>query len=501
MSASDPTPTNRAPPPAYASRDPGPSPASAPAANPAAPGPRVYRVGTLTYTRGTMLQVCFWMLWGDFFFQLLESMPSVTPLLLRWQGGSDLLIGLVGGSLPSLVSFFWYPVVSTQSDRHRSRWGRRRPFLLRALAPVALSLLLLGAAKPAGVWLHALLSTVAGDAVTVAGCSIAWISVCVVVFLLFNAYVVAVYSCLIADVIPPEVMGRFTGLYRAVGAFGSLAFNRWALGWAQIHTLHLYLLVGLLFTGAFLVVIWKVKEGEYPPPPPKPPGGRLGAIREYVQTSFRHPFYLNFFCVTLFHWASLVPLGFVVFFATEAGTPGYAPTLGLSLQVFGEVKGWTYLVQIPVFFLMGFIIDRFHPVRVAVAGMFLTTLSYFCCFLFVTGRESLLLWWSINQGALAVYLGCAMSMGPRLLPRERYGQFISANLVVGMIGLIFAPPLVGRLLQHIRDYRWVFAFCGILTSLSLVALIALHAQWKRLGGVEGFVPPDPSVKKSHENPA
>jgi maltose/moltooligosaccharide transporter len=471
-----------------------PAPAAGSAPDPKLP--KVYRVGTLTYTRGALLQVMFWMLWGDFFFQLFESMTAITALLLRWQGAGDILIGLAG-SLSSAVAFFWYPVVSTQSDRYRSRLGRRRPFLLWFTLPVVLSLILLGAAGPAGIWLHRLLSTFGGNTFTVAGCSIAWIGVWVVVFLLFNAYIVQAYACLIADVIPAEVMGRFVGLYRAVGALGNLAFNRWALGWAKAYTIHIYLLIGLLFAGAFYLIIWKVKEGEYPPPPPKAGGGPLGAFKDYFRTCYRHRFYLNLFFVTLFHWSSLVPLGFVVFFGTQAGKAGYAPTLNLSLQEFGEVKGWTFIVSIPVFFVVGFIADRYHPIRVAVAGMLLTTVSYFGCFWFVDGKQTLLIWWSLNQAALAVYLGAGMALGPLILPRERYGQFVSANLVFGMIGLIFAPPLVGWLLQRIGDYRYVFFFCGILTSLSLVALLTLYAQWKKLGGDSRFTPPDPLLKSSH----
>ncbi len=474
------------------------SPAAPPPASdplPAAAGPRVYRVGTLTYTRGALFQVMFWMLWGDFIFELLESMPTVTPLLLRWHGASDTLIGLVS-SLSSVVAFLWFPIVATQSDRYRGRLGRRRPFLLWFAPPVMLSLMLLGAAKPAGVWLHRFLSAFGGDFFTVAGCSIAWIMVCVVVFLLFNAYIVQVFACLVADVIPVEVMGKFAGFYRAVGALGSLTFNRWILGWVEFHTFHVYLLIGLLFAGAFSVIIWKVKEGEYPPPPPKTPGGPLAAIREYLQTCFRHPFYLNYFTVTFFFWASLVPLGFVVFFGTQAGQPGYAPTLGLSLQDFGEVKGWTYLVSIPVFFVAGFFVDRFHALRVAMVGMLLTAGSYFCCFWFVADKPTLLFWWSLNQAAIAVYLGAGMALSPRLLPRERYGQFVSANLIFGMVGLIFSPPLIGWLLQHIADYRYIFIFCGTLTALSFLALLALYAQWKKLGGELHFTPPDPTRKIS-----
>jgi MFS family permease len=463
------------------------------AGSPAANEPKLYRVGTLTYTRGKLFQVVFWMLWGDFIFQLLESMPTVTPLLLRWHGASDTLIGLVG-SLSSVVAFLWYPVVATQSDRHRGKLGRRRPFLLWFAPPVLVSLVLLGAVKPAGVWLHGLLSALGSDTVTVAGCSIAWIMVFVVIFLLFNAYIVQVFACLVADVIPVEVMGKFAGFYRAVGALGSLAFNRWVLGWVEAYTFHVYLLIGLLFAGAFSLIIWNVKEGEYPPPPPKTPGGPLGAIREYFQTCFRHPFYLNFFTVTLCFWTSLVPLGFVVFFGTQAGTAGYAPTLGLSLQEFGEVKGWTFVVQMVVFFIVGFFVDRFHALRVAGAGMLLTTVTYFCCFWFVDSKQTLLIWWSLNQAAIAVYLGSAMAMGPRLLPRERYGQFVSANLIYGMVGLILAPPVIGWLLQRIGDYRYVFIFCGVLTALAFMALLTLYAQWKKLGGDKDFAPPDPLGK-------
>ncbi len=462
-------------------------------AAPAAPGPKTYRVGTLTYTRYGLLQVMFWMLWGDFFFQLMESMQTVTPLLLRWNGASDTVIGLVGGSLSSALAFFWYPVVATQSDRHRSRLGRRRPVLLWGTPPVVLSLAFLGAAKPAGAWLQRGLVMLGAGTPSANACAVAWISVWLVIFLLFNAYIVQVFACLIADVIPQEVMGKFTGLYRAVGAVGSLAFSRWALGWAEAYTVHVYVIIGLIFAVAFIIIIWNVKEGDYPPPPPRAPGGRLGAIREYFVTSFRHPFYLNYFAVTFFYWASLVPLNYVAFFGTQAGRAGYAPTLGLSLQAFGEVKGWTFIVQIPVFFIVGVFVDRFHPMRVAVIGMLLTAATYFGCFFLVHDKDSLLFWWCLNQVAIATFLGAATAMSPQLLPRERYGQFVSANLIFGMVGLVIAPPVVGGLLQWVADYRYAFAFCGVLTSLSLAALLLLQAQWQRLGGVKGFVPPDPAL--------
>lgn len=454
------------------------------------PAPKVYRVGTLTYTRGALLQVMFWMLWGDFCFQLLESLPAaVLPLQLRWEGASDTLIGLKG-SISSLVSFLWYPVVGSQSDRYRSRLGRRRPFLLWCMPPVILSLLLLGLAKPAGVMVHEILGGLGFAAyVTVPGCTLVWIAGSFIVFLIFNAYVVQVYACLVADVVPPEVIGKFTGIYRAVGALGSLAFHRWGLAHVEGNTFAVYAYTGLLYATAFGLLVWRVKEGEYPPPPPKPTGGRFGAVKGYFKECFTHPFYLKFFSVTFFHWGSLAPLGFIVFFATQAGQEGYAATLGLSLQEFGAIKGWTFLVQIPVFLVVGYFVDRFHPVRVAILGLFLTSVTYFGCYWLIVDANSMLLWSCLNNAAIAVYLGAGMAMGPRLLPRDRYGQFVSANLIFGITSLIIAPPAIGLLMEYLRDYRYSFLISGLSNVFACLACYALFRHWRGLGGDKAFQAP------------
>jgi MFS family permease len=456
--------------------------------------PKLHRVGTLSYTRAALLQVMFWMLWGVFFFQLLQNLPSmVVPLQLRWEGASDTLIGFKS-SLSSLVVFLWFPVVGSWSDRHRGALGRRRPFLLWSIPLILGCLMLFALAKPAGALLHgALVGLGLGATVTAAGCTIGWIMVALVLFMLSNALLVQSYGCLIADVIPPEVMGKFTGLYRALGALGSLAFSRWVLGWVEAYTMQVYAVVGLMYAGVFLLLVWRVKEGNYPPPPPKPKGGRLGAVKTYLRECFSHRFYLNYYLATFFNWASLAPIAYLVFFATESGQPGYAATLGLSLDEFGKVKGWTFLVQIPVFLLVGQFVDRFHPVRIAVVGMFLETITYLGCYWFIHDANSLLVWLCLNQAAIAVYLGAFMALAPRLLPRERYGQFISANGIFGITSLIIAPPLVGRLLDTIRDYRYIYLLCAFCTVMAMLVSWTLYLQWKKLGGDAGYTPPDTST--------
>jgi len=449
-----------------------------------------YQVGTLAYSRGGLALVMFWLLGGDFFFQLMESLtPALIPLQLRWAGASDTLIGTLSGSLGAALGFFLYPIAGVQSDRHRGRLGRRRPFLIWCIPPAMLSLVLLGAAKPAGDFLYRIFASLGGAGVTAAGCTIVWIGVCATVFLVFNVYINQMHVCLFADVIPQQVLGKYVGVSRAVGALGNLAFNRWVLGWAEAYTFHVYLLIALLFAGTFALLIWQVKEGDYPPPPPKQGRGGWAAIKSYLQECFTHPFYLNFYCLSFFFWASLVPLSFVVFFGTTSGQPGYAPTLGLPLQEFGQVKGWTFIIQIPVFFVVGFLADWFHPLRVAILGLLLASLSYFACFWFIRDARSLLLWWSVNQGSLAIYLGAIIALSPRLLPRARYGQFISANQTFGFIPLVIGPPLCGLLLESIRDYRYTFVLCGGCTLIAFIASITLYLQWRKLGGDRDCSPP------------
>ena len=453
-----------------------------------------YSVGTLSYTRAALINVMFWMLWGDFCLMIMEQLlPNVVPLQLRWEGARDSVVGLIANSLPHFIAILVGPVVGMQSDRHRSPLGRRRPFLLWSAVPVVVSLLLLGGAKPAGEFLHNLLQPMFGAGITTAGCTIVWLAIAAVIFVVFNTYVMQVYQFLFADVIPTEVMGKFIGSYRAIGALGSFAFNRWILGWVEHHTLHVYALAALLYATAFCLLVWRVKEGAYPPPPPRQKGGAFGYLKTFFTESFRHRFYLNIYLIPFFFWASLVPFQtFVIFFATKAGQPGYADTLGLTLDQFGKVKAWTFIVQIPIFFLVGPFVDRFHPLRVIMLGALLTGLSFLGCFFFIHSESTLLTFYIFNQAASAIYLGAYLALYPRLLPREKYGQFFSANQIFGLIGAVLAPVLCGWFLETTRDYRYIFAWCGVSVLLAFASSVMLFRHWKKLGGDLNYTPPGQS---------
>jgi hypothetical protein len=92
---------------------------------------KLWRAGSLAYTRPGLFALFFWLLWGDFAYFLKErSVPMTVQLLLHRYQVSDFLAGALLGTLPMAVGILAGPLVAYHSDRHRGPWGRRIPFLI-----------------------------------------------------------------------------------------------------------------------------------------------------------------------------------------------------------------------------------------------------------------------------------------------------------------------------------------------------------------------------------
>ena len=104
-----------------------------------------YHCGTLTYTKIGLIFLFAWLLWGDFCIILMETVvPSVLPLKLKALGCSNWGMGMILATIPGIFNMTICPWVSFKSDRYRSRWGRRLPFILWTLPFLCISLLMLG---------------------------------------------------------------------------------------------------------------------------------------------------------------------------------------------------------------------------------------------------------------------------------------------------------------------------------------------------------------------
>ena len=118
-------------------------------------GQEVWRVGTLTYTRGGLAALYGWLLWGDFSWQLKERTGPMVQVMLGNFKASDFLTALFMFSLPAAITMTAGPIVGHWSDNHRSRHGRRIPFLLVTTPIAGLALIGVAFSPLIGGWVHA----------------------------------------------------------------------------------------------------------------------------------------------------------------------------------------------------------------------------------------------------------------------------------------------------------------------------------------------------------
>jgi maltose/moltooligosaccharide transporter len=476
-------------------------PAGAASAAPAADDR--YRVGTLRYSVGGLATVFAWLLWGDFCFTLMEYVNnSVVPLRLRQLNAPDWVMPIILTTVPNIINFVLNPIISTASDRFRSRWGRRIPFLLFGTPFITLSLVLMAFAPELGAWLHGGLGGFGGFSPT--GVAIVTVGILLGTFKVFDLFVNTTFWYLFNDVVPQAFMARFLGLFRVVGSLAAMGYNYFFYEHAVTHMRWIYLgAAGIYFFG-FTLMCLRVKEGEYPPPEPRPKTRRglaaaWLAARTYVRQCLSHRVYAYFFLQQIFiSMASAI--GIYQLFLNLS--------LGITLQQLALLNTGIQFGQLLINYPAGAIADRFHPVRVMLWMAFA-----------LVGAASLHLVWAlgsfeptqafhilivisaIDQPIIFLYGALAIPAMMRLFPRDQFGQFCSFNALCGSGTSIAASILVGVFMTQMRhvfpDDTWGKDFCYRLMPLWRVPLVVLATvfvwllirEWKRLGGVKNYTPP------------
>lgn len=116
---------------------------------------KTYHCGTLTYTKPALVILFFWLIWGDVCYTLMESVTGPI-MLVKFQklGAMNWEVALILSTIPTTVYSFFNPIISFKSDRFRSRWGRRIPFILFSMPFLVLGLVGLAFGDRLGFWLH-----------------------------------------------------------------------------------------------------------------------------------------------------------------------------------------------------------------------------------------------------------------------------------------------------------------------------------------------------------
>ena len=93
---------------------------------------KVYTIRNLKYNIYQLLLVGFMMLLATQTLGLVcyNLLPNVKPILLDNAGADAKQISLILATLPNAISFVLCPLISTISDKTRTRIGRRMPYLI-----------------------------------------------------------------------------------------------------------------------------------------------------------------------------------------------------------------------------------------------------------------------------------------------------------------------------------------------------------------------------------
>lgn len=387
--------------------------------------------------RTGLLVLCALLLIGDLGWSLRER--SVQELfkvhLMRFSQDATLLNILIG-AMPALIALTLGPAIGAWSDRARTRYGRRIPFIFGTA--VVSTLGMLGMAFSSSL----------------AGLAVSW-----TVFEMATIVGNPLFLALINDTVPRPILGRFFGLFRivslATGAgFFALFFRNELVTVFQ----PLLLTITAVYLGCMLLVCWRVREPLYGPPPPRTrwrlvqPGdaqwGRLFAA---------------------------VAVGAVAVLPININALNACAQFGVDTDDFGAAIALTYAISIVLAWPVGWLADRYHPLRVGAVVLSAYAVCMLAAWRLVDERTGFLLALIVHGVLAGCFLTGTVSLLPALLPRERFSQLAAVSASLTALLVVVSTVGLGALLDaNGRDYRMLYpagalaAGCGVLLWRSLL---------------------------------
>lgn len=462
------------------------------------PGDERLRVGTLQYTKAGLIWMSVWLLQGYFAFTLMETVsPSIVPLRLKALGISDFFLALVMVTLPNAINTLLNPILSTASDRHRGRWGRRRPFLLFSAPFICGALVLLAFSPEIGTRLYRVIGPRTGWSAAAVG--IVTLAALWIVFTIINMFTTTVFYYFFNDVVPAAFMARFFGLFSLVGSLGAATWNWFFYQHALTHMRWIFLGAAAVYLVSFGMMCFKIKEGRYPPPAPLGLGF-WAKLWTYAQECCSHRLFVLMFAYNICWAASGACAIYLVFLYLS---------LGLGLDDQGRIAAVVNVVGMLLSIPAGMLSDRFHPMRVMVWIKFglvaLTPLNFIwlfgpfrphpTAFGILIGLNAV----TLPLGVLSDVTRQPMQM--RVWPQSHYGQFCSFNAIVQAFFSLFASLAAGTFMFWMRhllpDAVYGKDFCYRLIPIwqlpflisALILLMLMYQEWKRLGGLTDYKVP------------
>ena len=302
---------------------------------------------------------------------------------------------------------------------------------------------------------------------------IAGIGILAFCFTVFNAVLMAIFTYFFWDVVPLELLGRFNSIGRIITLVKTFVWNYWIFGLAEKYMHWIYGGLAAAFLVIYLTSLLMVKEGEYPPPEPRKNGGWFAPVRSYFRDCFGESRYVWIYAAVTLNMMANIPGLYKLFFTRDV--------LGLNLDTIGKMAAWPSIVMVVLAYPLGALIDRYHsPVRLLIPTMFISAAVSLACYFFLRDQWTLL-YTNIMSGMIGFFWGnCFSILNVTAFPREKLGQFSSANAVTHQtVTMLLAWP-VGMLFDYLNNYRYAYlwsAACQVLAGLMFIKVYFNFKQY------------------------
>lgn len=396
----------------------------------------------------------FWMLFGTFGMGLgLGVASNLVPLHMDRVGMSATQISL-GWAINGWVIAFLMIYIAYRSDYCQVRWGRRLPFLLIAMPPVCIALLIFPHTQ------------------TILACILAF-----AVFRFFLNFKEQTYPFLSYDIAPKSFWGRMWALQIASGALGQWLSNVGLMPlvdiWGETPVFYLASAILGLLT---LVSIYFIKE-----PPIRTPKRPPFNIKKQLSIGFGDK--RNWLLFIGFGLAIMATLPFPTFIVLQAKN-----NVLLSSTQIGWVMSWMTIASMVIAFPAGWLTDRFGALLIIIVGYAFsiiacvigypaetaTSLSIAVVLLAVAG--------GLSYNALLVFLVQGVS-------RDILASFSACN---GMFSAFFAATMqvvCGLIIDHVGgNYAVAFPVGVVLGGIGIPMLIMVN-RWRMRPAEVQVAPP------------
>jgi len=444
------------------------------------------QAGTLRYSAWGLLAVAGWLLVGELGIAVRERWAQPIGLVvLRNVGASDTGVAMLLSTVPALISLLLVPAIGLRSDRCRSPWGRRRPFLLASAPLGAIAMLCVAAAPALAAATDNLLGAWSPGRKTL---DMAYFCLFWTVFEAAAMTTVALFSGLVNDVMPRGMLGRFYAAFRIVGLGVAILFNMSLFALADAWLVELLVAIALVFGLSVPLMCLMVREGRYPAPDamqdaiPTAAHGRLSLARSQLAQC----------CAQRRHvWAFVAfMLAAVTFGPFNTFSQNYALALGLSKAELGTLTASAYAVSILTAFGIGWLSDRVGSVRVSAATMALYCAIALGGCLLVQGAASFRCFYLAHVIVSGAYFTAAAAMPMDLFPRAEFVRYNSSKDIMVALANILVGTCLGPLLDWSgHDYRLTLACAALFSLLCLGCLGRLLARPPSAAASGTLLPP------------